>query len=649
MAGTWSAAERALAVAGLTSRSSFVEIESSGPDLQRWLLELLTLARGRISDEPGDDEASRTLQEIESAFEVVTTQFASIELAIARVKFAKKRVVSQDNLEALYPVDRTTVGCTPVEGARLRLRRIDKNRWHSVIRPPSPKRPVDSGPAAGAVRKKERKAKEKAAAGLRGIMDRAGEFSALGARILELGEDGPRALEAVLLHGAAQTIAAHVRSWEKMELWWATKLLTEGVSIADKPFYPVTGAMFDQYITSRTSSACGASTPDLIKAAVNWVATKLMMPEVNTNSSVFKALRAMAIDQYGKPVREAKPVHITLIKHLELMLANLEDGPRLLCGIFLCMIYASLRFDDQRHVCPGDLTFSEGALRGTAWQTKVERNRKGTRFAVPDVSLSGRPWLQEWHTWPNTVMDMSADFWLPKMVVQPGGKVIIVQAEPADRNQSLRLLRELLEHGAERANNVEGEGDQVPPRHHSSVTWHSARCTVITWAGAAGRSATEMILQMRSKDPKMAEKYQRDRLTIPIRMVAELCADLSHGTARETRAARRTRTAASLPVVPSSSSGSSSSSSAGSSDERAPDLAFYVKKGAGGTVMPRWRYHVAAVGHSDKIACSSREWGESELLCVGSRPPPGSTVCRVCMAARPDVAVRVGRWKLDQA
>ena len=73
MAGTWSAAERALAVPGLTSRSSFVEIESSGPDLQRWLLELLTLARGRISDEPGDDEASRTLQEIESAFEVVTT------------------------------------------------------------------------------------------------------------------------------------------------------------------------------------------------------------------------------------------------------------------------------------------------------------------------------------------------------------------------------------------------------------------------------------------------------------------------------------------------------------------------------------------------------------------------------------------------
>ena len=237
-----------------------------------------------------------------------------------------------------------------------------------------------------------------------------------------------------------------------------------------------------------------------------------------------------------------------------------------------------------------------------------------------------------------------------KMVVQPGGRITIVTSDPADRNQSLRLLRELLEHVTDRANEVESELDHVPLHHHSAITWHSARCAVITWAGAAGRSATEMILQMHSRDPKMAEKYQRDRLTIPIRMVAELCADLSHGRARESRAARKTRTAASAPVAPpSSSSESSSSSSAGSSDERAPDLAFYVKKGAGGTVMPRWRYHVAAVGHSDQIACSSREWEESELQCVGSRPPPGATVCRVCMAARPDVAVRVGRWKLDQA
>ena len=55
------------------------------------------------------------------------------------------------------------------------------------------------------------------------------------------------------------------------------------------------------------------------------------------------------------------------------------------------------------------------------------------------------------------------------------------------------------------------------------VTWHSARVTMIDLAGQDGRSTTEMLLQMHSTSPAMAEKYQRSRLQIPMAMVHDLC------------------------------------------------------------------------------------------------------------------------------
>ena len=299
----------------------------------------------------------------------MSTQLPAIELVIAKVKFALKRAVSHNNLEAMRPVDRATVGCTPEEGARLRLRRLDRHRWQAVIRPPSeasrPRPGYRGGQAQGAFSQGE------------------GGSGSQGHPQASWRARGPECSD--------RRIGSRWPTSPEIERWRASKLLAEGASEDINPFYPMASVMFDQCITSRARSAlCGASTPDLIRSAVNWIVSKLMMPDVETNSSVFRALRAMAIDQLGKPIREAKPVNTALIKHLELRLEALEDGPRLLCGIFLCVIYASLRFDGQRRVCPGDLAFSEGALRGTAWQTKVERARHGTRFAVPDVSLSGK-------------------------------------------------------------------------------------------------------------------------------------------------------------------------------------------------------------------------------------------------------------------
>ena len=50
---------------------------------------------------------------------------------------------------------------------------------------------------------------------------------------------------------------------------------------------------------------------------------------------------------------------------------------------WLCRIFASLRFDDAVHVKPHELILTDEGLFGVAWQTKVERKRRGTKFVVP--------------------------------------------------------------------------------------------------------------------------------------------------------------------------------------------------------------------------------------------------------------------------
>ena len=60
----------------------------------------------------------------------------------------------------------------------------------------------------------------------------------------------------------------------------------------------------------------------------------------------------------------------------------------------LCMVFASLRFNDACHVSTDSLSLQDDGLFGTIWQTKVERRRRGTRFAVARAGVPGRDWLQ---------------------------------------------------------------------------------------------------------------------------------------------------------------------------------------------------------------------------------------------------------------
>ena len=162
---------------------------------------------------------------------------------------------------------------------------------------------------------------------------------------------------------------------------------------------------------------------------------------------------------------------------------------QLLAGFILRMVYGSLRFDDALHVCPAELQFRGGNLRGRVWQTKVDRKRKGTVFVAPNVSLTSTPWLVQWFNFSMEHLSEEADFWLP----HTDGRTFFDVAKPAVFASSLAAMRELL-HWCKEASGDEAWNKVDPDK----VTWHSARCTVPSWAGEAGRPSVEILMQMHS-------------------------------------------------------------------------------------------------------------------------------------------------------
>jgi len=57
------------------------------------------------------------------------------------------------------------------------------------------------------------------------------------------------------------------------------------------------------------------------------------------------------------------------------------------------LVVALHGFDDAVHVKPHELILTDEGLFGVAWQTKVERKRRGTKFAVPHVGFADSGWL----------------------------------------------------------------------------------------------------------------------------------------------------------------------------------------------------------------------------------------------------------------
>ena len=414
--------------------------------------------------------------------------------------------------------------------------------------------------------------------------------------------ESARLRQLVLIAGAPRTMAVHIRLWERMEEFFASK---------DTPLYPLTEAKVMKFALDLDQKECGPSVIPSLRTAIKWVTARLVIDCPDLDSPAILALQQEVITNRAKTLKEAVPVPMTVVIALEkFVTSEAPQAARLFIWWWLCMIFASLRFDDAIHVKPKELVLQDEGLFGIAWQTKVDRKRKGTKFAVPRVGFSSAVWLQEgWNLLQKE--DLDRDFWVEELNSRESFK----QAPPTYQRsvQWLKVLaREALDH-------------EVPD--HSSQEWrdcaklinsltaHSARVTLLDAAVHAGRSTEEIGLQANWKNPgPMVLKYTRNRSTVPAQMVSQLVQDL---------VSQR------HPVAD-----ADDTEFVEAGDQAEDQTQFFVKQGpslGSGDI----KYHCSELGDSSKIACG-------KLLIQNCAPvgvvlPDLTVLCKACAKARPDI------------
>ena len=140
--------------------------------------------------------------------------------------------------------------------------------------------------------------------------------------------------------------------------------------------YPLDLQVLLKYALWLYNRGCGPTVLPSVRAAVSWVARRLRLVLPPLNDAALTALEERCISERAKELKEAIAYPMQLVGFMELfVMTRYEDFPVpcLILGWVLCMIYASLRFDDAVHVHTDSLHFQEEILCGLCWQTKVER------------------------------------------------------------------------------------------------------------------------------------------------------------------------------------------------------------------------------------------------------------------------------------
>ncbi|CAE7525787.1 unnamed protein product, partial [Symbiodinium sp. CCMP2456] len=111
------------------------------------------------------------------------------------------------------------------------------------------------------------------------------------------------------------------------------------------------------YAMELDTRECGPTVVPSLRTALKWVAfrTHIKMPSIET--AEIKALEKKIFTERGKPLREATPFPIELVQAMEQFVVNAAHAApaRVFIWWVLCMIYASLRFDDAIHVKPHEI------------------------------------------------------------------------------------------------------------------------------------------------------------------------------------------------------------------------------------------------------------------------------------------------------
>jgi len=364
----------------------------------------------------------------------------------------------------------------------------------------------------------ENAARWKWAARLEEIGKKAGAFSKL---LLETSNGSglshaeiARLRQLVLSSGAPRTMAVHVTNWERFADCMASK---------DVELHPINSAKLIQYAMHLSNEECGPSVIPTFRTSVKWVTGKLAIECPDVNHPGLLAIQQDVIMKRAKTLREAVPIPTQIVRCLELFVVDDRepDSARLFVWWWLCMVFASLRFDDAMHVRPDELVLNEEGMFGVAWQTKVERKRRGTKFVVPLVGFSTVDWLQTgWVLLHNE--DLDRDYWMRDLNTRDA-----FRDHPAVYQRSLQWLRCFCKYALNQYHEgLDAEFKQLEQKI-MQITARSARVTLLDAAVHAGRSAEEIGLQANWKNPgPLVLKYTRNRSAIPAKMVQQLVQDM---------------------------------------------------------------------------------------------------------------------------
>ena len=239
---------------------------------------------------------------------------------------------------------------TSAETARARRVGAIKALTERPAHPPKKLLKTSAGPASAIpLPDQENGARWKWAARLEETGKKAGSFSKL--LLQTTNESGLSAAEIarlrqlVLSSGAPRTMAVHVSNWERFADWAESREID---------LHPVASAKLIQYALHLDKNEGGPSVIPTFRTSVKWVTSKLAIDCPDVDHAGLLAIQNEVISKRAKTLKEAVPIPTEVVKCLELLVMDVgePEAARLFVWWWLCMVFASLRYDDAMHVKP---------------------------------------------------------------------------------------------------------------------------------------------------------------------------------------------------------------------------------------------------------------------------------------------------------
>jgi hypothetical protein len=411
----------------------------------------------------------------------------------------------------------------------------------------------------------------------------------------------------VLSTGAHKTIKGHVKAWQRIERW------ARSSGIPEEKLYPMSTQTMIQLVNDKMKANCGPSVIPALRATVAWISRRLSMQQPDLKNEFVIAIENKVIEERGQELRKAIAFPIDLVKAAEGVVAAWEDlypAFAVFLWFVLCMIYASLRFDDALHVKRATLEWREEGLFGSCWQTKVERKRRGTKFAVPNVSLSDEPWLAKGWQIFNRMVPEGRDYWMPKIVDEH----TLDDSGPMTYEQFVFMQREVFEY-VSAVNNL-GMKDII-----KKLTAHSSRVTMLDAATQSGEGMSATMAQANWKSTTMPLEYTRCSKTVAVDMIRSLTKKMKKGW---------------RPSGPASTLQARQDDPEDASDDFEGDEAVVYIKSARGSGHD-FKYHYSSSIDPGLLACNKRGLQVKDCEPVGLNVPDSSMLCKDCVRARIDL------------